>query len=74
MHISIYAIFQTDEFYERMSKQFGKTLILNVVRRPDDCPIVQPMIRESRDDYGSLRKFLRPPTSYLAILFRRELK
>ena len=36
------------QFYVKMSKQFGKTLILNVVGRPNDCSIVKLMIRENR--------------------------
>ena len=36
------------QFNVKMSKQFGKTLILNVVGRPNNCSIVQPTIRENR--------------------------
>lgn len=46
---------KTMQFYVKMSEQFGKILILNVVGRPNDCSIVQPMIRENRWPWDTRR-------------------
>lgn len=59
------------QFNVKMSKQFGKTLILNMVGRPNNCSVVQPTIRENRWLWDTKRF---PGVSLLAILFRMRVK